>query len=142
MIKRRSKNVSRFTSTDEDPMSGLANLADVMLVFSCGLLVALAVYWNVSMNVSQTEVIEKDQLSESVDMDKLLSSKSEGKGLYVYKGDAYEDPSTGKMYILEKIDKDEDISSTSSTDSTNSNNTNDSNNKNNSNNNNSNNSKN
>lgn len=124
MIKRRSKVTSRFMSSDEDPLSGLSNLADVMLVFSCGLLVALAVYWNVSLNVSETEVIEKDKLSQSVDMDKLMASKGEGEGLYVYKGEAYEDPSSGKMYILEKVDKTdgEDSSSSSTNNNSSSNN--------------------
>ncbi len=85
-------------------MAGLSNLADVMLVFSCGLMVALAVYWNVSVNSAQTEVVEQDQLSDAVDMDKLLASTEDGKGLYIHRGEAFEDPATGKMYVLETTD--------------------------------------
>ncbi|MFD2405218.1 DUF2149 domain-containing protein [Azorhizophilus paspali] len=33
---------SRFDEVDTDPLSSVANLVDLMLVFACGLLVALA----------------------------------------------------------------------------------------------------
>lgn len=101
MIRRPARRTGRFDAGDEDPMAGLSNLADVMLVFSCGLMVALAVYWNVSVNSAETEVVEKDQLSDAVDMDKLLVSTEDGKGLYIRRGEAFEDPATGKMYVLE-----------------------------------------
>ncbi len=104
MIKRPGHGAGRFDAGEEDPMAGLSNLADVMLVFSCGLMVALAVYWNVSVNSPQTEVVEQDQLSDAVDMDKLLSSTEDGKGLYIHRGEAFEDPATGKMYVLETAD--------------------------------------
>jgi hypothetical protein len=104
MVKRPSRNRGRFDDDEEEPMAGLSNLADVMLVFSCGLMVALAVYWNVSVNSTQTEVVEQDQLSDAVDMDKLLASTEDGKGLYIHRGEAFEDPATGKMYVLEKAD--------------------------------------
>ena len=39
-----------------NPMDGMANLADVMLVFACGLLIALIASWNVDINsAGQTE---------------------------------------------------------------------------------------
>jgi hypothetical protein len=41
-MKPRSRLHSRFDHDDEDPRAGLVNLVDVMLVFSCGLLAALA----------------------------------------------------------------------------------------------------
>ena len=34
---------------EEDPTSGLSNLADCMLVLACGLMVALVVAWNVDL---------------------------------------------------------------------------------------------
>lgn len=106
MVRRPTRGGGRFDSGEEDPMAGLSNLADVMLVFSCGLMVALAVYWNVSVNSAQTEVVEQDQLSDAVDMDKLLASTEDGKGLYIHRGEAFEDPATGKMYVLETADED------------------------------------
>ncbi|MEG0392584.1 MAG: DUF2149 domain-containing protein, partial [Anaerovoracaceae bacterium] len=38
---------------DLNPMDGLANLADAMLVFACGLLVALIVNWNVDVGAER-----------------------------------------------------------------------------------------
>ena len=34
----------RFAESDVDPLGGLANLADLMLVFACGLMVSLAAH--------------------------------------------------------------------------------------------------
>ena len=41
-MKARSRLHNRFDHDDEDPRASLVNLVDVMLVFSCGLLAALA----------------------------------------------------------------------------------------------------
>lgn len=79
-----------------NPMDGMANLADVMLVFACGLLIALIASWNVDIsNVSNTEnryEIEKAQgaektIEEEADMEEM--------------GTVYKDPDTGKYYIVE-----------------------------------------
>ncbi len=81
-----------------NPMEGIANLADVMLVFACGLMVSIILFWNVNLS-DVTAVISKDQLAEVEDAEQLLedgklSSALESKGV------AYEDPETGKMYII------------------------------------------
>ena len=40
-----------------DPLSSVANIADAMLVFACGILIALIVAWNVDVNkVVQVEI--------------------------------------------------------------------------------------
>ena len=81
-----------------NPMEGIANLADVMLVFACGLMVSIILFWNVNLS-DVTDVISKDQLSEVEDAEQVLedgklSSALESKGV------AYEDSETGKMYII------------------------------------------
>lgn len=69
---RRRKGTGRFRagnsfSEDINPMDGVGNLADVMLVFACGLMLALITYWNVdvsgvagSIDVTQGEEITQD----------------------------------------------------------------------------------
>ena len=54
----------RVGKKDEDfnPMEGMANLADVMLVFACGLILALIINWNVDMTtIGQTEEVPEEK---------------------------------------------------------------------------------
>jgi hypothetical protein len=45
----RSRFDSGFDGEAVNPMDGVANFADVMLVFACGLLLALVINWNIDM---------------------------------------------------------------------------------------------
>ena len=100
---QRSLNATSFsgvsqTKEDLDPMSGIANLVDVMLVFACGLLLALVVSYGVdltSMNmVTQTGDMERIDNPEEI----TRSTDEGGKG-YEDMGHAYRDPQTGQLYI-------------------------------------------
>ena len=89
-------------SEDFSPMEGVGNMADAMLVFACGLLLALIISWNV--NVSETGEIKKqpqtkyevegsgDTIEESEDVTKDLEDM----------GRVYQDPKTGKYYVVEE----------------------------------------
>lgn len=47
----KGKFSSRRHVTEEvDAMAGVANLADVMLVFACGLMAAVILNWNVDLS--------------------------------------------------------------------------------------------
>ncbi len=86
--------VERRAEEDVSPMEGVANIVDVMLVFACGLLIALIAAWNVDVSKTpykvqgvsegsgQTQEISKDDLEEM--------------------GKVYKDPATGKMYVIEE----------------------------------------
>lgn len=87
---------------DFNPMDGMANLADVMLVFACGLLMALIVNWNVDVNTSgnaaaqpQTEKYEIDGIDE--DSSQTMSEEADLEEM----GTVYKDPKTGKYYVVE-----------------------------------------
>ncbi len=111
MARRRGKG--RFESEEEDPMAGIANLVDAMLVIAVGLLVFLVLAWNMQsvlfnenltpeqkeqvmevMNQEVTEVQEGQVLNETPD-----TSNQTGQG-YTEMGKVYEDPSTGKMIMV------------------------------------------
>ncbi|MDO4502023.1 MAG: DUF2149 domain-containing protein [Coriobacteriia bacterium] len=83
---------------DLDPMSGMANLVDVMLVFACGLLLALVVNYGVDLTamdaVTQTGEMEQVDSAEEITQ----STDDGGKG-YEELGRAYRDPKTGQLYI-------------------------------------------
>jgi hypothetical protein len=85
---------------DEDPAAGLANLADCMLVLACGLMVALVVAWNIDIrSVTQVEITDNTQeITDAETVDKEFTS---GGSTYVDMGHVYQDPETGKMYIIE-----------------------------------------
>lgn len=85
---------------DVDPMSSVANLVDVMLVFACGLMMALVLAWNVDISRVQ-EAVPTDQLGEVDDVTNLDEQLRDSDGTsYVNMGSAWMDPETGKYYIV------------------------------------------
>lgn len=94
----RMKNLS-----DEfNPMEGVGNMADAMLVFACGLLLALIISWNV--DVSETGEITKqpstkyevENIGESIEQDADVTDNLKDMGR------VYQDPETGKYYVVEE----------------------------------------
>lgn len=89
-----------------DPMSGLSNLADCMLVLACGLMVALVVHWNLDVT-PRFEVVEETGDLVETEQDPQLAvrgaeseDESDGGDVYENMGTLYRDPETGKMYYL------------------------------------------
>ena len=85
-----------------DPMSSMSNVGDIMLVFACGLMVALVVAWNVDLgNIKQVEMnkeINQDDIEQ-------ITEQLYGEGnAFVDKGKVYQDPTTGKYYLVEEDD--------------------------------------
>lgn len=97
---------------DADPRVGLVNLADVMLVFACGLMLALVSYWNLDI-AQMTEVVQSDELAEVQGIEDMEDQMNgAGGNSFTQLGMVYEDPTTGKMYML-KEDVGEDGSAAS-----------------------------
>ncbi len=106
-MKRRS-GTGRFSAPASEgeninPLDGLANLADVMLVFACGLMLALITYWNVDVGGIKEGAVTVDQGQEvTSDMGGLSDEPTdpeESGGLEEY-GMVYRDPATGKLYMV------------------------------------------
>lgn len=104
MADLRSSRYRRHSLGDDDldPMSGVANLADAMLVFACGLMMALVVYWNIDI-VPTTEIEQDELVAEVQDINEMsaLASSSDGTE-YVAMGTVYQDPVTGKLYMVQE----------------------------------------
>ena len=96
----RGSRKSRLSAQNSNPMDGIANLVDVMLVFACGLMVAIILRWDVDLN-KIVDIIDKDELVQVEDMDKLVEDGTFS-SFYEAKGLVYEDPETGKLYVLSK----------------------------------------
>lgn len=101
MLSNRGLRSSRrncFQAQDINPMENLANLVDVMLVLSCGLMIAIILHWNVDLSrimdvVTQEDLVEVKDLQDAARDGSLMEDLDS-------KGFVYEDPETGKMYII------------------------------------------
>jgi hypothetical protein len=85
---------------DVDPRVGLVNLADVMLVFACGLMLALVAYWNLDIS-NMSELVQSEEVTEVRDVEDITESAGTGGG-FVELGKVYQDPMTGKYYMLQE----------------------------------------
>lgn len=92
----------RTLEEESSPLEGAINIVDAMLVFACGLMLALVIRWNVdlaqfgeSINVTQGEEVTDDADIRS----DLMETEGEGQ-LYQKMGTVYKDPDTGKLFML------------------------------------------
>lgn len=95
---------TRKPEEDVDPMLSLSNIGDVMLVFACGLMVALVMAWKVDLaqfqQVDTSTELQKDDIEQ-------ITENLYGEGnSFVEKGKVYQDPTTGKYYLVEDVDDD------------------------------------
>lgn len=87
------------TREDVDPMSSLSNVGDIMLVFACGLMVALVVAWNVDLG--QIKQVEMNKELQKDDIEQITEQLYGEGNAFVNKGRVYQDPTTGKYYLVE-----------------------------------------
>jgi hypothetical protein len=96
---------SRFDDAMEDPQTSLVNLVDIMLVFICGLVVALVSAQRQSQVQAQDvaaaagvkQVIEKGR--ELPEMPEGLRGQTAGEGMQPV-GQVFKDPKTGKLILV------------------------------------------
>ena len=110
MVKLNRKTA--FEEEEEDPMTGVANLVDTMLVIAVGLLVFLVISWNMQAIVFNDD-ISPDQRQDAINAMKQVTEIDQGKQLnetpdvsnksgqgYTEKGKVYQD-SSGKLIMVE-----------------------------------------
>lgn len=97
----------RYQDEELDPSSGLANLADCMLVLACGLMVALVVAWNIDIT-TVTEVVPTPDAQEISDIESITGDLESGGSAYIDMGKVYQDPETGKLFMVESSDEAEE----------------------------------
>lgn len=83
-----------FDDHDEDPRASLVNLVDVMLVFACGLLAALAAGTQSALKVPQP--VDKGREIEQP----AAGITQQGSG-YDRVGEVFRDPKTGKLVLID-----------------------------------------
>jgi hypothetical protein len=97
-MPERRRFHSRFDDADADPLTGMANLADVMLVFACGLITALVV-GQLKEAPAPGGGVKVEQGREVPDL-----PHGEGGGMAGYEsvGTVYRDSKTGKLVMVGK----------------------------------------
>lgn len=110
MVRKFRKR--RLDSDEEDPMAGVANLVDAMLVIAVGLLVFLVMSWNMQ-DVVFNEELDQSQREDAmnamknavnIDQGQQLNdtpdvSNSSGQG-FSEVGKVYRDPSSGRLIMV------------------------------------------
>ena len=95
---RLSRNTtSPFLESEGSPMESIANIVDVMLVFACGLLLALVTVWNVDIGLDRPDNNNMYEVSDVVE-----DSQSVSKDNLQEAGKVYRDPATGNLYFVEE----------------------------------------
>jgi len=91
---------SRFDDAMDDPQTSLVNLVDIMLVFICGLVVALVSAQRQALP-DQAPAREKivKQGQELAEMPEGLRGQQAGEGMQPV-GQVYKDPKTGKLILI------------------------------------------
>jgi hypothetical protein len=99
-VKRRWGG-TRFDDTPEDPQAGLVNLVDIMLVFVCGLLVALvSALPELLLQQQRSERgAQVRQGKELAEMPPSLRGRDSGTGMQPV-GQVFRDPATGKLILV------------------------------------------
>lgn len=93
---------SHFEGESVNPMDGLSNLADVMLVFACGLMLALITYWNVDVSGVSGSI---DPVEQGQEIQEDVSgfgeqAREDGDSRFEEYGTVYRDAATGKLYMV------------------------------------------
>jgi hypothetical protein len=88
---------ARFDDSDEDPRASLVNLVDVMLVFACGLIAAIA--------GSQGALKAPQPVEKGRQIERPAEGVSQSGSGYDRVGEVFRDPKTGKLVLIEPASK-------------------------------------
>ena len=88
---------SRLRDQD-DPMSSMGNLMDVMLVFACGIMIALIAHYNVQLSPDDPDVGNAQRVDAEVS--DAVESIEESDSTYSEVGTLYRDEETGELYVV------------------------------------------
>ncbi|MGI5920887.1 MAG: DUF2149 domain-containing protein [Syntrophomonadaceae bacterium] len=98
----RLRSRRRLKTEEVNPLEGAINIVDAMLVFACGLMLALVIRYDVNLAQagSRVNITPGKEISRDTEIRKdLVETQGEGR-LYEKMGTVYKDPKTGKMFML------------------------------------------
>ncbi|MDR2357584.1 MAG: DUF2149 domain-containing protein [Oscillospiraceae bacterium] len=83
-----------------NPTDGLSNLADVMLVFACGLMLALVINWNVDISPKENGAADEFARDTEVAGGGSVELDADAQYEQIGEGVLYRDVATGKTYLV------------------------------------------
>ena len=99
--KGRLRRKSDLMSDDVNPMEGAINIVDAMLVFACGLMLSLVIYWNVDLRSgSMVPVSQGAEVTAGEQVPDIADAENPDSGLEEV-GKVYRDPQTGNLYLAQ-----------------------------------------
>jgi len=98
----------QFDSQEQEPLGPLANLIDIMLVFSCGLIAALVAlspeleqHFQINKQASEAQIQPVNSVGkELTSAPEALKNKLQSQEGYQSMGQVYKDPKTGKLILI------------------------------------------
>lgn len=109
-MNSRLKNRKNIFSNEEtgNPMDGVSNMSDAMLVLAVGIMLALVINWKIDIKDAYHGQEQKVEVDESrmkeIDTDPAKSNSSVSaediESKYVKSGTVYTDTLTGKTYVV------------------------------------------
>ena len=84
----------------QDPMSSMGNLMDVMLVFACGLMLAIVANWNVDLSEVQASGGSPAIQEIEGDLEAVEEGIAANDGSYKEMGTVYQNEETGDLYVV------------------------------------------
>lgn len=90
-------NQGRFSYSDEESVGPLANLLDLMLVFACGLIIALVAMSSQLQEYFSTAPQTIERGKELAEMPQVGESGGVG---FVPVGQVFQDPESGKLILI------------------------------------------
>ncbi len=102
LIKGGLRSRSRLRVSEEvSPLEGAINIVDAMLVFACGLMLALVIRYDVDLTQvnERINITPGKELQDTQIRTDLMETEGEGQ-LYEKMGTVYKEPATGKLFML------------------------------------------
>ena len=110
--RRRYRAGGRYFAEEaNEPLAGMANLVDLMLVFACGLMIAVFLSLDLmdllqmppEERAAALEALQNAQELESMETQTqdVTQSQIESAGQYESVGTVYRDTITGRMFVIE-----------------------------------------
>ena len=108
MKNRLKRNINIDGDDNINPMDGVSNMSDAMLVLAVGIMLALVINWKIDIKEAykgqeQKETVEDSKLQE-IDSNDVQQNNSVSiddiESKYVKSGSVYTDTYTGKTYIV------------------------------------------
>ena len=97
-MNRRRFLHSRFDEQEAEPLGPMANLVDIMLVFACGLIAALAARSGGLADYLQGNM----EVKSGRELPQMPNQSGQPGSGFEPMGQVYRDPQTGKLYLMEQ----------------------------------------